>query len=258
MADVTIAGRKFPRWMVITTVAGGAAVTGYILWQRHESAAAAAAPAAASSSGTATVTDPSTGAVYPADGTDPVTGLTYGQEISEYGSVEAAEQAAGDVSDDYAPDEGYYGYGDDTGDETPPVTYGNNTAWAQAAESGLSEIGYSETDVAEALGLWFAGKPLTSSEAAICYAAEAEYGDPPDGAPPIVLATTSSGGVTVPDVTGVDVEQATQILDAAGLKASGPAGVKGVTHVVTGTTPKAETKVASGTTVTLAYKSVKS
>ncbi len=57
--------------------------------------------------------------------------------------------------------------------------------------------------------------------------------------------------VTVPDVAGVDVEQATQILRAAGLKASGPAGKPGVVHVVTRQAPAAGAKVAKGKTVTL-------
>lgn len=60
--------------------------------------------------------------------------------------------------------------------------------------------------------------------------------------------------VTVPDVVNNDVEQATEILRAAGLKASGPAGAKGVVHVVTRQSPVAGKKVKKGATVTLTAK----
>jgi len=73
------------------------------------------------------------------------------------------------------------------------------------------------------------------------------------GTPPVTGAKTT----TVPNVTGKDVEQAKAELASAGLRASGPAGAKGVVHTVTGTAPAAGAKVKTGSTVTLHYKTVK-
>jgi hypothetical protein len=78
------------------------------------------------------------------------------------------------------------------------------------------------------------------------------------GNPPGTTGTpTVASKIAVPNVVGSDVESATAALHAAGLKASGPAGVSGVVHVVTGEAPAAGTQVPAGSTVTLSTKSEK-
>jgi beta-lactam-binding protein with PASTA domain len=76
-------------------------------------------------------------------------------------------------------------------------------------------------------------------------------------------AGTSTGGsgstgasqVTVPNVVGKDVVSASAACQAVGLKLTPEVpAVSGETHVVTSQSPASGTKVAAGSTVTIAYK----
>lgn len=187
-----IAGHNIPKWAAWGGAIGGGLVL-YIYFKNRASGS--------SQSGT----DPATGLPYSQDDqTDPLTGMTYAAEASEYGSVAAAEEAASTASEPaYGASSGTYGYVGSAGYPTENVTdstttgsYATNAAWSQAATAGLSSLGYSATDIAAALGLYFAGAPLTSDQASIVQAAVAEFGPPPQGTYSIVSTPSSGGAVT--------------------------------------------------------------
>ena len=113
MANPLDAFKGLKPWQQGAVVAGGgAAVVGIVLYEKKSKAKAAAsatatpAAAAAETSGTAStageIEDPTTGQYYPDTDVDPEDGLTYEQEITEYGSVSAAETAFGGTQDQAA------------------------------------------------------------------------------------------------------------------------------------------------------------
>lgn len=195
---VKIAGHTFKTWQVWAVGVGGAGIAVFIYVKHKQDAAAAA-----STSTSATATDPVTGLPYSMDDeTDPLTGEEYLAEAQEYGSVSAAEAAAssgdsydssayGDLSDDsvgpISDDSGLasLGYTSDSG-------YASNADWDQAATAGLASLGYSETDVAAALGRYLSGLSLTSDQANLVQVALAEFGDPPSGALPVTVSSTTT------------------------------------------------------------------
>jgi LysM repeat protein len=229
----------------------------------------------------------------PADpySTDPATGLTYGDEGIGSGAVPAAyglaggsgyagtaaagspypwDGTTGNPNDPYSMDpstgqtygdEGYTAAGAAAGQAGPPFT--NNAAWSQYAENYLiTTLGMDAATVSSALGAYIAGQPVTTAQQDVINQATAIAGTPPvagpGGYPPSIRLSqspASNGTVTVPDVSGVLVEQAVQILNAAGLTVHGPAGVPNVLHIVTGQNPPAGSHVQKGTLVTLQYKS---
>lgn len=195
---VKLFGHQFKTWQVWAVGIGGAGVS-YFVWRQHQAAAAAAA--SASNADTTT---------------DPITGMTDAQDIAEYGSVAAADAAyqsgAGYDTSGYGSLSGYgttygpVGSLDTTLGYTSGSGYASNSDWDQAATSGLTSIGYSETDVASALGRYLAGLSLTPDQQNIVQVALAEYGNPPGGAPPIVAApatgTATSGDTTTTTAAG--------------------------------------------------------
>jgi hypothetical protein len=200
MANPLDGFKKLPTWGKIAVGVGGVGVA-YVMYMRHQASAAAATTSTATSTGT----DPVTGLPYSQDNTvDPQTGMTYLAEAQQYGSVSAAESAvAGGASYGYggygASTSGYpvTGYYDNSGTTLGTTTgYGTNAQWAQAAESGLASIGYTETDVAAALGRYLAGLSLTSDQATIVYAALGEYGNPPVGSFSVILAPSTGPSST--------------------------------------------------------------
>lgn len=190
-----IGGKEINKWWLVGG-AGGAVLVFY-LYRRSASAASSA-------SSTTTGTDPVTGLPYAEDQqVDPLTGMTYLSEAQEYGSVSAAEQA---VSSGYdaSGESAYSGTaGSSTGTTSVTSTtgsYATNAAWSQAVTAGLTGLGYSSTDIAAALGLFFAQQPLGNgsdgvSYASIVQAAEAEFGPPPQGTYSIIPEpSTGTGG----------------------------------------------------------------
>lgn len=178
-------------------IGGGSLVAIYFAYKQHK------ASQAASSSTSASSIDPVTGLPYSEDNqVDPLTGETYLAEAQQYGSVSAAESAAaGSSAMDYSNASNGYGYGYGSGSGSPGSSsgsgtgYSSNAAWAQAVEAGLTDIGYSSTDVAAALGRYLAALSLTSDQATIVQAAIAEYGPPPVGSYQVILApSTGSTG----------------------------------------------------------------
>ena len=187
-------------------IAGGSGVAIWFAYKQHKDSQAS------SGASNPSAIDPVTGLPYSEDNTvDPLTGETYLAEAQQYGSVSAAEQAAaGESADDLsnASDSGLSDLsGSGTGStslEAVPGGYATNAAWAQAVTAGLSDIGYSSTDVAAALGMYLGGLPLSTladgvSSASIVSAAIAEYGPPPVGTFTMIAAsptTTASAGST--------------------------------------------------------------
>lgn len=205
MAGVTIFGHQFSP-AELGGVGVGAAVLTYAVWKQHKTSAAAAAATTATA---ATAIDPVTGLPYSEDSEiDPLTGQSYLAEAQEYGSVTAAEDSTADESAiDYSQaDTSDYGPAGETSTTSTGVvaqTYASNAAWAQAVEAGLTDVGYTSTDIAAALGLYLASLPLGTapdgtSYATIVEAAIAEYNPPPVGTYQIIMApatgSTGSGG----------------------------------------------------------------
>lgn len=206
--------KHMPKWGIYTSIAGGAVIGGYALYEHHKKTGSWSPLASAPSSSTSsvantagTITDPTTGTVYTDTAIDPVTNMTYASEISEFGSVATAEA---DVS--------AYGTTTTTGSETLDSdyvsaqsqdltttisgqnVYTSNSAWSQAVQAGLEDISgsttYDGTDIGTALGAFLQGEPLTAAQAQLISVAEAEYGKPPQSAPPITLVPTTTTGTT--------------------------------------------------------------
>lgn len=201
-------------------VGGAVVVVGGVLVYRHYHGSSSGSSSAAS---TGSAIDPVTGLPASEDNTvDPQTGMTYLAEAQEYGSVAAAESQ---VSGQYSAlgetagagiDSGYpaYGYSYPSSSLTGGTSYATNAQWAQAVTAGLTGLGYSSTDIAAALGLYFQGMPLgTGSDGAsylqIVQAAVAEFGPPPVGSYNIISGgsgnpppSNNGGGGNPPPTTG--------------------------------------------------------
>jgi len=191
---VNIAGHKIPSWALWGGGIGAGLVAVIYLRSRG-----AGSPASAQSGN-----DPLTGLPYSQDNqTDPQTGLPYLTEAQEYGSVAAADAAAGTAaSSGYATSGGggyvgSAGYPTSTAAGSPSATqaYATNAAWSQAVTAGLASLGYTPTDVSAALGLYFADAPLSAVQASIVQAAIAEFGPAPQGTYSIIAAPSSGGAV---------------------------------------------------------------
>ncbi len=200
---VKIFGHSFSTPAAVA-IGGGSLVAVWFAWKQHKASSA-------SSASNPSAIDPVTGLPYSQDNQiDPLTGMAYLAEAQEYGSVAAAEQAtAGEASTQLsgAADSGLSnltGSSAGTSLEAVPGGYSSNAAWAQAVTAGLSDIGYTSTDVSAALGLYLGSLPLSTladgvSSASIVSAALAEYGPPPVGTFTMIAAsptTTAAAGTT--------------------------------------------------------------
>jgi hypothetical protein len=265
---VKIAGKKINNWYLIGGGVGVAAVI--FLYRRHSgSGAAGSSPASG--------TNPLTGLPYAQDNqVDPATGMSYLQEAQQYGSVAAAEQAAGSGQGYLAGGQaggvtsGYPAFGQVTSTGTPGGTsWSSNAQWAQAVTAGLTNLGYSPTDIAAALGLYFQSQPLGSGADGVSYlsvvqAAIAEFGPPPVGTFPLTGAPSAPGGappppppprkVTIPNLAGERVENATSALTSLGLRYTFGPRRPNTPYYVTASSPGRGAVVAAGTTVHLTIK----
>jgi len=172
MANPLDSFKKLPTWGKVA-VAGGGAGAAYVAWRMKQNAAAASSTAADTGSGL----DPQTG--YPV------------------GSAQD-EAALAELQGGYPV--GAYTNGISTGAVGTTSGFGTNAQWSQAAQSGLADIGFDPQTVATALGDWLSGQKITSTQAAIVYAAKAEFGAPPESDPPVVL-TSSTGPATTGNTT---------------------------------------------------------
>jgi Fibronectin type III domain len=153
-------------------------------------------------------TDPVTGLPYSQDNSvDPQTGLSYLSEAQQYGSVQAAEAAVSSFGQSSGSGTGTApspGPGDGASvSEAPQGTYTSNAAWAQAATAGLASIGYSETEVATALGDYLTQTPVTPAQASLINTAIAEYGPAPVGNLQVIPAAPSKTGTPANAVPAV-------------------------------------------------------
>lgn len=208
------AGKK--KWLIV----GGGAAGLVLVIVLYKKGASGSSSSTSSTSGT----DPLTGLPYSEDdSTDPVTGMTYLTEAQQYGSVTAAESAVsgGSAFGLAGSDSGFSGTAGfptsnvGTGSATS-TSYATNAAWAQAVTAGLVGLGYTSTDVAAALGLFFAQHPLGTAADGVSYAeivqaAEAEFGPPPQGTysiiPVATTATTPPPASTTTTTTSAAVSQ---------------------------------------------------
>lgn len=192
-------------------VGGGILVTGYALYRHHANTGSwspfasgnngsSAASASSGGSPSGTVTDPTTGQVYSDTALDPITNMTYASEIASYGSVAAAEsqfQATyGNTTSGITASEFGTGYVSNQANQGTTTTsgtnnYTSNSAWAQAVQAGLENISgsttYDGTDIGTAIGAYLEGMPLTQAQNQLINTAIAEYGKPPQGAPPVTM-----------------------------------------------------------------------
>lgn len=223
----------------------------------------AGAASTAGTPSTQTGTNPITGMPYTSDNaTDPITGMTYLAEAQQYGSVAAAEASVSAFGQSTATGSGIPvnpASPPSSGTPNPPVggsVYTSDSAWSQAAQAGLTSIGYDGTTVAEALGAYLTGTPVTPAQIKIINAAIAEYGQPPVGTfqiIPIPPQTPSPNTVKVPNVIGMKFGAARTTLTNAGLKAHANPGWT-VNKIVETQSPSAGSSVASGSTINVVVK----
>jgi hypothetical protein len=261
--------KKLPKWGKAAIIIGGAGGV-YYAWRVHENAKAAAAASTSS-------TD-STGSSSYDQQTDPITGLTYGEDISEYGSVQAADTAvqqqdsqeaglngAYDTGYGYSGGggAGYYSYGESGGTTTGTTTITTNAQWVSEVANGLEQLGYSSANVTAALGLYLANLPMSSSQAAIISTALAEYGPPPTGSYTVNLSSSTSGAGTA--TTGnTGSTGSTSSSNTTGSSSNGSTGSTGSTTSSSSTSathapidpPEGVTVSNSGDNVTFKWPSV--
>jgi PASTA domain len=251
----------------VATAIGGVGVVGFVLFQRHSQTGSwnpfsSATPAAASDGATP---DASSATV---SGSTADTSLLGTDDGGGTGDLAAIPGEASSV--DLSTSSPY----------TLNATYPNAAAWAQAAQAGLTSIGYDPTTVAAALGAYIAQQPLTAAQESIVQVAVAEYGTTtgPNGAPLQILTQPASTttppvptpaapkpattDVTVPNVAGMDADQAETVLRSEHLNPkitlTASSDKKGIDHIITKTSPAAGKKVAPNTTVVLYYRDQKS
>lgn len=204
--------KNLSRTQQYIVVAGGLGIGVVALVAHHKKTGSwspfATGTAATASSG-ATGTDPVTGLPYTQDtATDPITGLQYLQEAEQYGSVAAAEASVSAFGQSTATGSGIPvnpASPASSGSINTPVgtsVYTSNAAWAQAATAGLTDIGYSGSDVSAALGAYLTQTPVTPAQKTLIDTAIAEYGPAPVGSLQVILQPQSQPSSTPPPTGG--------------------------------------------------------
>jgi hypothetical protein len=199
--------KGLPKPAIYAVLVGGVAVSGYALYQHHKTSGSwspfATGTSGSSSTTSTTQTDPVTGLPYSQDdAVDPVTGLMYLAEAQQYGSVQAAEADVSQFGQSTTSGSGIgvqpatYPVANSPSGTQTGSPYTSNAAWAQAAQAGLTDIGYDGPTVAAALGAYLTQTPLTSAQAVIVNTAIGEFGPPPVGNLQVILQPTSGPGQT--------------------------------------------------------------
>ena len=250
-------------------IIGSLGIGGLMVFSHHKKTGSwnpfnnSGAAGAAGTPSAQTGTDPITGMPYSSDSaTDPITGMTYLAEAQQYGSVAAAEASVSAYGQSTATGSGIPvnpASPPSSGTPNPPVgssVYTSDAAWSQAAQAGLTSIGYDGVTVGEALGAFLTGTPQTPEQIKIINAAIAEFGRPPVGSYqiiPIPPQTPSPKTVKVPNVIGMKFGAARTRITNAGLKVKANPGWT-VNKIVHSQSPSANASVASGSTVTVVVK----
>jgi hypothetical protein len=201
------------RTSVYASLAGFTGITGYLVVRHHKSTGTWNPWSGAGSQGTTSTTaiDPVTGMpVSQDDAVDPLTNMTYLAEAQQYGSVQAAEASVSQFGTSAAtgsgvgvqPASGYPVAGSPSGTQSG-TPYTSNQTWAQAAQAGLTDIGFDPEAIAAALGAYLQQEPLTPDQVKIVEAARAEYGPPPVGNLQIIPAPASGPAAPKPPMTPV-------------------------------------------------------
>lgn len=202
--------KDLSRPQLYAVLAGGTAIAAYAEY-RHHAATGSWSPFATSSAESqdtseaatgspGTVTDPTTGQEYSDTAVDPSTQMTYASEITQYGSVQAAEAEVSSFGGTAPTTQSYdtgYTYAQQTDNLTTTSgenIYTSNSAWAQAVQAGLEDVSgstsYDNVDIGTALGLFLQGEPLSADQASLINTAMAEYGRPPVGNLQIITTPT--------------------------------------------------------------------
>jgi hypothetical protein len=184
---------------IYIAIAGATGIGGYLVYRHHKETGSWNPWSSGSSSTTGgSGTNPITGLPYSDDNaTDPLTGQQYLSEAQQYGSVAAAEASVSQFGTSTATGSGIPvnpASPASTGSINTPVgtsVYTSNSAWAQAATAGLTDVGYNGPTVAAALGAYLTQTPLTSAQAQLVDTAIAEYGPAPVGTLQVILAPTA-------------------------------------------------------------------
>jgi hypothetical protein len=147
-------------WLIVGGL-GAAAIVIYMVMRARSSAASGSN------------IDPNTGQPYDLTGQG-----TYGTTPSLYGYVD--------------PTTGAFISGAGAGQSVlQPST---NASWAQQVEAYLQTLGYDPTAVGSAIGKYLTGQQVTADQQSIIGAALGFFGQPPQGAPPIVGGTPTGNG----------------------------------------------------------------
>jgi hypothetical protein len=265
--------KNLPKPAIYATIGGTVLIGGVLAFKHHESTGSwnpfGGSTAAATTTST-TAIDPVTGLPTSEDDTiDPLTGLSYLAEATQYGSVATAEASVSEFGQSTAT-----GSGIPVNPASPASAgtvntvvgtsvYTSNAAWADAAQAGLTDVGYNSTSVAQALELFLTQQPETPAEAQLTNTAIAEYGPAPVGNLQVILAPTTqpsqtTGTVTVTNVVNMTAEEAETALKAEGLvpdiTLTASSNKPGISHIITKSSPAVGSKVAPGTRVILYYK----
>lgn len=180
-------------------IGGGSAALLITVLLLRKKKTAAAAPAAGASSGDPYPPDGTTGNPGDPNSTDPATGMTYGDEQAGSGDSGYQDTSQGYGAAGYTdPNTGQFIYGNSGTGQAAATT---NAAWAQNAIAYLgTDVSVDSAALSTALGLYLAGQPLTSDQAALVDQAIAVEGYPPvsgaGGYPPGIResGTASQGG----------------------------------------------------------------
>jgi hypothetical protein len=233
--------KKLTKPQIYAVIAGTVVVGGVFEYQHHKSDGTWN-PFSKGNGGTATgsAIDPVTNLPTSEDNSiDPITNEPYLAEAQQYGSVAAAEAAVsafGTTVNTGTGSSTAFGTGGD-GSSTPATgsvsssIYTSNAAWSSAAVAGLADVGYSETDVATALGDYLTGTPVTATQANYIRAAISEFGNPPIGTFQIILipatppSTTTTGTAPTTPTTPVKTPGTTPTPPAAPKTPATPGGV---------------------------------
>jgi PASTA domain len=260
-----ILGHEFSQGQTIAGVGALVFVGGYSLWKYEKDKKAAAAASASSQ------TSNQYGYGYGSPSQYYGYGFGYGT-VNEAGEPNEWEYGYGEYGYGYYdPATGQYEGAASGTSNLPPTGAAptTNAEWSTVATNDLVEEGYSANTVAGALGPYLQGQPLTSAQVGIVQAALAYAGNPPvpgaNGYPPAYNTQGTTGGgtgggqtspsVTVPNFVGMKGEDARKAAQDAGLVPKQSPGVpKGKTSTVQSQSPKAGSKVASGSTVSMVLK----
>lgn len=247
---VNVFGREISTPVALAVPAIG--IGGY-LWYRHNKKNQATTQTPNEQPATPDGIDPNTGQPFAAE----YGSYTYQPEGTGYGPSGLDNYGGGFGSGGQYSDMGYYGAGVPYPVQQQATT---NAQWTQAALSALTAQGYNGTTVLAALGLFLTGGHLTADQESIVRAAVAVEGYPPQGpntinsGPPGPIPTPTANTVVVPNVIGQKEDHAAAVIFNAGLHPHGPPIDPAHLRVVNSESPKAGTKVARGSTVSVTVK----